>query len=154
MSKMTPHPSPLLVKDRETSLIVRDYQPADEKAVLSLWKRCNLGAHKDPVLDIAIKLRAGNGWLLIGDLRGEVVATAMVGYDGHRGWINYLAVSPDHQHGGYGRQIMARAEELLRGEGCPKINLQVRKSNLGVLDFYRKLGFAEDEVVSLGKRLI
>jgi len=134
-------------------MVIRDYHWADRDAVIDLWKRCNLGAYKDPVQDIDLKLRVGNGWLLVGEESGEIVATAMVGYEGHRGWINYLAVSPEHQHRGFGRQIMERAEELLRGQGCPKINLQVRKSNLGVLDFYHKLGFIEDEVVSLGKRL-
>jgi len=134
-------------------MIIRDYKPADQSAVLTLWKKCNLGAHKDPVTDIALKLKAGNGWLLVGEVDGEIVATAMVGYEGHRGWINYLAVSPDYQQHGYGRQIMAHAEDLLRALGCPKINLQVRKSNLVVLDFYKKLGFEVDEVVSLGKRL-
>jgi ribosomal protein S18 acetylase RimI-like enzyme len=77
----------------------------------------------------------------------------MVGYEGHRGWINYLAVSPDHQRKGYGRLLMDEAERLLRKEGCPKINLQVRTTNAAVLAFYKALGYGQDEVVSLGKRL-
>lgn len=77
----------------------------------------------------------------------------MVGYEGHRGWINYLAVDPDHQRLGYGRALMAEAERLLRAEGCPKINLQIRATNQGVIEFYRRLGYAVDEVVSMGKRL-
>lgn len=77
----------------------------------------------------------------------------MAGYEGHRGWINYLAVCPEHQKRGFGRQMMLEAERLLRAEGCPKINLQVRTSNLTVLAFYRAIGFVQDDVVSLGKRL-
>jgi ribosomal protein S18 acetylase RimI-like enzyme len=77
----------------------------------------------------------------------------MVGYDGHRGWINYLAVLPELQGRGYARQIMERAEEILRFAGCAKINLQVRSSNRKVIAFYERMGFAVDDVVSMGKRL-
>jgi Acetyltransferases len=85
---------------------------------------------------------------------GTIVATVMAGYEGHRGWINYLAVHPDCQRKGYGRMMMNRAEALLLELGCPKINLQVRVGNEGVIEFYRKLGYQIDQVVSLGKRLI
>ena len=78
----------------------------------------------------------------------------MAGYDGHRGWINYLAVDPDHQGSGFGRTIMERAERLLLDAGCPKINLQIRKDNAEAIAFYEKIGFREDAVVSFGKRLI
>jgi ribosomal protein S18 acetylase RimI-like enzyme len=77
----------------------------------------------------------------------------MVGYEGHRGWINYLAVAPEWQRSGYGRQMMAEAERLLRQAGCAKINLQVRASNVAVVQFYRRLNFKVDDVVSMGKRL-
>ena len=77
----------------------------------------------------------------------------MIGYEGHGGWINYLAVTPEHQKKGFGKQMMNEAERLLRAEGCPKINLQVRTSNAAVLAFYRAIGFLQDDVVSLGKRL-
>ncbi len=77
----------------------------------------------------------------------------MIGYEGHRGWINYLAVSPDLQRHGYGRRMMEEAERLLRAEGCPKINLQVRTSNAKVVSFYKAIGFIQDDVISLGKRL-
>jgi ribosomal protein S18 acetylase RimI-like enzyme len=90
---------------------------------------------------------------LVGHLEAELVASVMVGYEGHRGWINYLAVSPAHQRKGFGRQMMAQAEQLLLAEGCPKINLQIRTSNAQVLAFYRAIGYLEDDVVSLGKRL-
>ena len=77
----------------------------------------------------------------------------MAGYDGHRGWINYLAVDPAHQRRGLGRAIMAEAERRLRACACPKINLQVRAGNTGVIEFYRELGFAVEDLVSMGKRL-
>jgi len=77
----------------------------------------------------------------------------MAGYEGHRGWLNYLAVAPHEQRGGLGRQMVAEAEKRLRALGCPKINLQVRRSNAGVMEFYRKIGFSEDDVASMGKRL-
>jgi len=81
------------------------------------------------------------------------VATVMAGYEGHRGWLNYLAVAPDLQRTGLGRRMVSEAEKRLRALGCPKINLQVRRSNAEVMDFYRKLGFSEDDVASMGKRL-
>ena len=77
----------------------------------------------------------------------------MAGYDGHRGWINYLAVHPNHQHAGIGKHMMDEAEIRLRAVGCPKINLQVRRTNAKVIEFYRKIGYKFDDVVSFGKRL-
>jgi ribosomal protein S18 acetylase RimI-like enzyme len=77
----------------------------------------------------------------------------MAGYEGHRGWLNYVAVAPEHQRLGLGRAIVKEAERLLREAGCSKINLQVRTGNDGAIGFYRRLGYAVDEVVSMGKRL-
>ena len=77
----------------------------------------------------------------------------MAGYEGHRGWINYLAVDPQYQHRDYGTQMMLAAEEKLKSMGCSKINLQVRETNLGVISFYQKMGYQIDAVTSLGKRL-
>jgi len=78
----------------------------------------------------------------------------MAGYEGHRGWINYLAVKPSHQRNGYGRTLLEAAENLLRQKGCPKINLQVRNTNTEVIEFYSALGYGDDRVVGLGKRLV
>ena len=134
---------------------LRPFQPGDdEDAVISLWHACGLVvAHNDPNKDIARKLKVNPEWFLIGEVDGEVMASCMVGYDGHRGWINYLAVHPEHQRNGYASQIMAEAERLLREAGCPKINLQVRESNTAVIDFYEAIGFGKDAVLSMGKRL-
>jgi ribosomal protein S18 acetylase RimI-like enzyme len=137
-----------------TALRLRPYRPEDEAAVVALWQACHLAVpQNDPRRDIARKLRVNPEWLLVGERDGTIVATCMVGYEGHRGWVNYLAVAPAWQRGGYGRQMMAEAERLLRQAGCAKINLQVRASNVAVVQFYRRLNFKVDDVVSMGKRL-
>jgi ribosomal protein S18 acetylase RimI-like enzyme len=137
---------------------IRPYASADEAAVIALWTECGLTrAWNDPKKDIARKLTTQSEWFLVGvdDAEGNaVVASAMVGYDGHRGWVNYLAVSPACQRRGHARQLMARGEALLMAAGCPKLNLQVRSSNAEVLNFYQHIGYGRDDVVSLGKRLI
>ena len=102
---------------------------------------------------IARKLRVNPDWFLVGEVEGTIVGTCMVGYEGHRGWINLLAVAPAHRRGGKGRALMAEAERILRAAGCAKINLQVRATNRQVLAFYKKLGFATENLVHLGKRL-
>jgi len=91
---------------------------------------------------------------LIATTGAGLVATAMVGFDGHRGWVNYLAVAPSHRHRSIGRVLMQEAERLLTELGCPKLNLQVRSANTEVLAFYRVLGYAPDDVVAMGRRLI
>ena len=136
------------------NLKIRRYDPIDEKKVVHLWKACGLVVPwNDPHRDILRKLRVQGDLFLVGLLDGRIVATAMAGYEGHRGWINYLAVHPDQQRSGLGREMMDEVEARLRALGCPKINVQVRTSNKGVIDFYRAVGFKDDEVVSLGKRL-
>ncbi len=133
---------------------IRPFKSSDEDAVIELWKRCGLlRPQNDPKKDIARKLRVRPEFFLVGVHEDEIVATCMLGYDGHRGWIYYLGVAPEHWRGGFGRQLMDEAERLLRAEGCPKINLQVRTSNKGVIDFYTRIGFAQDDVFSMGKRL-
>jgi ribosomal protein S18 acetylase RimI-like enzyme len=142
------------VSPSEPELVIRPFEIADEAAVIDLWHRCGLVVPwNDPHRDLALKLQVNPELFLVGTLDGCVVATVMAGYDGHRGWINYLGVDPDVRRRGLGRRIMAVAEAKLRERGCPKINLQVRTSNTGVIAFYERLGFKLDEVVSLGKRL-
>ncbi|PWU08285.1 MAG: GNAT family acetyltransferase [Verrucomicrobia bacterium] len=139
---------------KSSKLKIRRFHPDDEPAVISLWQRCNLiRAWNDPSKDIRRKLKVRPDLFLLGLLNGEIVASVMAGYEGHRGWLNYLAVHPDHQRRSYARAIVEEAERLLRKAGCPKINLQVRTSNLGAVEFYRKIGYVMDEVVSMGKRL-
>ena len=133
---------------------LRPYCETDEAAVVGLWRACALvRSGNDPHRDIARKLRVNPEWFLVAEEAGRVVGSVMAGYEGHRGWINYLAVEPSRRRGGLGRRLMAEAERRLRTAGCPKINLQVRTPNTGAIAFYRRLGFAEDDVVSFGKRL-
>ena len=91
---------------------------------------------------------------LVGEIDGTLVASAMAGYEGHRGWVNYLAVCPQQRQRGLARQLMAHIETLLLAMGCPKLSLQVRDTNAAALAFYERLGYQVDASVSLGKRLI
>jgi ribosomal protein S18 acetylase RimI-like enzyme len=138
---------------------IRPYQETDEAAVVALWQACGLTRPwNDPHKDIARKLQVQRELFLVGEVDGEgngqIIATAMAGYDGHRGWVNYLAVEPSQRGQGLAAALMQHIEQQLLALGCPKLNLQVRSSNTAVLDFYRHLGYAQDEAVGLGKRLI
>jgi ribosomal protein S18 acetylase RimI-like enzyme len=133
---------------------IRPYESSDEIQVVQLWTDCGLVVPwNNPHRDIQRKLDVQPELFLVGCLAKKIIATVMAGYDGHRGWINYLAVHPDHQRTGIGRRMMDEAEIRLRAAGCPKINLQVRSTNAMVINFYRKIGYKMDEVVSFGKRL-
>lgn len=137
------------------SITVRTYEPNDEVALVQLWRLCGLTRPwNDPNADIYRKLDGQSDWLLVAVSERQLVGSVMVGYDGHRGWINYLAVAPDHQQTGIGRMLMTDAESRLRRIGCPKINLQVRGSNHDAIAFYEAIGFQQDDVVSFGKRLV
>jgi ribosomal protein S18 acetylase RimI-like enzyme len=133
---------------------IRPFNEQDRKAVISLWRRCGLLVPwNHPDLDIDRKLHVQRELFLVGEIGGSIVATAMGGYEGHRGWINYLAVDPDMRKRGLGRMMMESIEERLRSLGCPKINLQVRESNLDVIRFYERIGYSSDHVIGFGKRL-
>ena len=135
-------------------MLVRAFEIGDEPAVIDLWRRCDLlRPQNDPHQDIRRKLRVRPDLFLVGLLDGEIVASVMAGYEGHRGWLNYVAVAPEFRRRGLARRILAEAERLLRAEGCAKINLQVRASNQPAVEFYRRLGYAMDDVISMGKRL-
>lgn len=133
---------------------IRAFQPSDEPAVVLLWEKCDLlRPWNDPKKDIQRKRGVQPEMFIVGLLNEEIVATAMVGYEGHRGWVNYLAVAPEHQGKGFGRAIMAEAEKLLSEAGCPKVNVQVRGTNASAIEFYERLGYRIDDVVGLGKRI-
>jgi ribosomal protein S18 acetylase RimI-like enzyme len=134
---------------------LRPYDPRDEPSVIALWNECGITRPwNDPVKDIARKLTVQPELFLVGESDGQLVATAMFGFDGTRGWVHYLAVAPGRQGESLGRAIMTEGERLLTAMGCPKLNLQVRSGNERVIGFYRALGYAPDDTVSLGKRLI
>jgi len=137
------------------NLKIRSYQKYDEGTVIKLWQDCGIVVPwNDPQRDIDRKLSTQPKLFLIGLINDKIVATAMVGYEGHRGWVNYLAVHPDFQRQGFGKQMMIEAERRLFKMECPKLQVQIRDTNAGVIKFYRKLGYLQDEVVNLGKRLI
>lgn len=134
---------------------IRAFDETDRAQVVSLWERCGLIVPwNDPHADIDRKLLVQRELFLVGEIGGAVVASAMGGYDGHRGWVFYLAVDPAMRRRGFGRLIMERLEELLRERGCPKINLEVRRSNIDVVRFYERIGYRDNNVVGLGKRLV
>lgn len=135
-------------------LEVRPFRPADEPAVVSLWERCGLVVpHNDPRADIATKLAFQPELFLVGVLGDRVVGSVMAGYEGHRGWINYLGVDPARRRQSLGRQLMAAAEAALARLGCPKVNLQVRAGNDAAVAFYERLGYGIEDRIGMGKRL-
>jgi ribosomal protein S18 acetylase RimI-like enzyme len=139
----------------KTRFNIRPFVSADEIPVVALWAACDLTRpQNDPHKDIARKLRVNPEWFLVAEVADEIAGTVMAGYDGHRGWINYLAVAPGRRRLGLGRALMAEAEQKLRAAGCPKINLQVRPENREVIAFYATIGFAVEGAVSLGRRLV
>lgn len=136
-------------------MLIRPFQPSDEAAVVDLWQRCDLTRPwNDPYKDIQRKLQVQPELFLVGEIDGTLVASAMAGYEGHRGWVNYLAVCPQQRQRGLARQLMAQIETLLLAMGCPKLSLQVRDTNASALAFYERLGYQVDASLSLGKRLI
>lgn len=138
-----------------TQLNIRPATLADSDTIVPIWQACRLTVPwNDPYKDIARKMKVSPELFLVAEQNGRVVGTIMGGYEGHRGWINYLAVTPDHQGEGIGRALMETLEAKLLALGCPKINLQIRSTNTAVIQFYGHLGYYIDDVISLGKRLI
>ncbi len=121
----------------------------------ALWREvfADAPAHNVPEEDIRRKLAVQRDLFFVAEEGGEVVGTALAGYDGHRGWVYYVAVKPSRRRRGIGAALMARAEEELAAMGCPKLNLQVRASSREAVAFYERLGYAGEERVSMGKRL-
>ncbi|MDA7881689.1 GNAT family acetyltransferase [Akkermansiaceae bacterium] len=129
---------------------LRSYEDRDQNQLIDLWRTCNLIAPvNDPFRDIEQKMKVNPEWFLDGIL----MASCMFGYNGHRAEINYLAVHPDHQGKGFGREMMLYTEKLLLEVGCPKINIMIRNTNLKVKAFYESLGYVDNDCLSLGKRL-
>jgi ribosomal protein S18 acetylase RimI-like enzyme len=138
-------------------MLIRPFEDPDTDAVVDLWSVCGLTRPwNNPRRDIERKLLVQRELFLVGvaDGNGAVIASAMGGYDGHRGWVNYLAVHPDARGDGNARELMRELESLLLARGCPKVNLQVRGDNATALGFYAAIGYGVDDAVSLGRRLI
>jgi ribosomal protein S18 acetylase RimI-like enzyme len=136
-------------------LEIRSYKDEDEPAVIDLWRRVFPDAppHNDPAGDIRRKLLVQPELFLVALDGQRLVGTAMSGFDGHRGWVYYLAVLPEHRRRGVGRALMQRIETELAARGCSKINLQVRSTNRRAADFYRHLGYQVEDRISMGKKL-
>ena len=141
--------------DQFKDMLIKPYIPEYENAVIELWERCELTRPwNNPNVDIERKLKVNPEMFLVGMIDGKVAATVMGGYEGHRGWVNYLAVDPQYRRQGLGRQMMEAVEKKLLEKGCPKINIQIRGDNSEALAFYDKIGYKTEDRVSMGKRLI
>ena len=133
---------------------IRTFDFGDQAAVIELWNRCQLIVPwNDPLKDIARKLKVDADLFLVGEIDDEIIATVMGGYEGHRGWINYLAVSPQQRKQGYARKIVEHVEKLIQARGCPKINLMIRATNTEAEAFYKSIGYIAETSIALGKRL-
>ncbi len=127
---------------------------AEIAAITSLWDACGLlRPWNDPREDILFATRGLASAVLVGRIDGAIVATAMVGHDGHRGAVYYVAVAPEHRRAGHGGALMAAVEAWLRKTGVPKLNLMVRPENRAVAAFYHSLGYGEEERLILAKKL-
>jgi GNAT superfamily N-acetyltransferase len=136
------------------SLAIAAIEDADVGAVIALWQACGLTRPwNDPAADIALARKSPNATILLGRADDLVVASAMVGHDGHRGWVYYVAVDPDHRGQGLGRTIMAAAEDWLRQAGIAKLQLLVRRDNAKAGAFYETIGYDEAPVAVFAKWL-
>jgi hypothetical protein len=140
--------------DATEALTVTPLEDGDIAEVIALWKRCgSTRAWNDPAGDIALARKQGNATVLLGRNRGAIVASVLVGHDGHRGWVYYVAVDPDHRFKGHGRLIMNSAETWLRARGIQKLQLMVRSDNAKVHAFYLSLGYYDQQRVVFAKWL-
>ncbi|WP_173911786.1 GNAT family acetyltransferase [Acinetobacter sp. Marseille-Q1618] len=135
--------------------IIRQYIDTDLEDIITLWEECDLTRPwNNPEIDIFRKIAQKDGLFLLAVKDEQLIATVMGGYDGHRGWVNYLAVHPHYQRNGVATALLQQLEKRLIAIGCPKLQLLIHKENIDVQSFYEQLGYEELEVICLGKRLI
>jgi ribosomal protein S18 acetylase RimI-like enzyme len=138
-----------------TKLNIRTYRHGDEIEIINLWRDCGLIVPwNNPETDIARKCADSPELFFIAELDSKIVGSCMAGYDGHRGWIYFLAVTPAEQRKGIAAKLVSRVEAELIQLGCPKLELMVRKTNHEVVSFYGSIGFDPDPVMVMSKRLI
>jgi ribosomal protein S18 acetylase RimI-like enzyme len=142
------------VTSAAAALTIAPIADADVAAVAALWRACELTRPwNDPASDIAFARKGPNSAVLVGRDANAIAATVMVGHDGHRGWVYYVAIDPAHRGKGHGREIMNAAEHWLRQRGIEKLMLLVRSDNTKVQAFYEQLGYDEQERVIYAKWL-
>ena len=144
------------MSNRDTNGFTIDlFRAGDEAAVIELWQQCGLVVPwNNPLTDIARKITDSPELFFTGRIDGKLVASCMAGYDGHRGWIYFLAVANSEQRKGYAARLVAHVEAQLIELGCPKLELMVRDRNREVIEFYQAIGFNLDPVRVLSKRLL
>ena len=136
------------------ALSISAIEDGDIPEVIALWQRCgSTRPWNDPAADIALARKEVNSTILLGRNGGALVASVLVGHDGHRGWVYYVTADPGHRFKGFGRAIMNAAEDWLRARGIPKLQLMVRKDNTKVHAFYRSIGYYNQETVTFAKWL-
>jgi len=136
------------------TLAISALRPEEIETAVALWEECGLTRPwNDPRADIALALGKLSSTVLAGRIGGALVATAMTGSDGHRGWVYYLAVAPAHQRAGHGAAMMQAAADWLKARGVPKLHVMIRTENLGVAAFYAKLGYEKSDTVTMARRL-
>ena len=137
------------------NFLIRTFTPDDTAAMIDLWGECGLIVPwNNPETDIKRKHEDSPRMFFVGTLNSELVASCMAGYDGHRGWIYFMAVRHAHRGNGFASMMVEHAEKELIKLGCPKVELLVREKNSGVVAFYRNIGFDPEPVIVLSKRLI
>ena len=136
---------------------IRNYDNSKDKdQVIKLWNKVFpiYSPHNDPLTSINRKLAVDDNLFFVAESSEKnVIGTIIAGYDGHRGWIYYLAVKPELRNQNIGSLMVKHAEKKLESLGCPRINLMGKIGNQGVFSFYQKLGYVDDPVVVLSKRL-
>ena len=136
------------------TLEIRDIADQDVPDVIALWNAAGVARPwNDPARDIAFARRDTHSTVLVGLDSGQIVASAMVGEDGHRGWVYYVAISPERQRSGLGRVMMQAAEDWLKQRGVWKVQLLVRADNAQAAKFYDQLGYRDTRSVCLQKIL-
>ena len=144
-----------ILSEVNKDLKIKPYSEKDEQGVVALWHEAfpDTSPWNVPENDMKRKLNVQRELFLVAEIKEEIIGTAMAGFDGHRGWVYYVAVSKKHRRRGIGKALMQRVEKGLIDIGCSKLNLQVRASNNEVVEFYKRLGYNVEDRVSMGKLL-
>lgn len=138
------------------TITIRPYEQVDAAGVIALWQACQLvRPWNDPATDIAFCVGSPNAALFVGEIDGDArpAASVMVGHDGHRGWVYYLAVDPAHQGAGFGRRMIEQAEDWLKSRGVPKVQLMIRTGNEQAERFYDAIGYERQAVTVMARWL-